>query len=253
MTTTTTATTLAPVTEGQLALVRGKSFEIGKLADELAAPLPEGPVEGPPFPDLPKPVELTEEQTAALKLVAKVFNTVNLTTRRALTAAELRDLSTEAAVLEMVLKPLGSRKDVIKDLIRQHLDVDAEERGVAFAAAKTLLDGTEVEATPRDRNGHYLLAQAKKPFDLVIGGFKKGWQQRFTSGSVNPSQALLDDLLTREEITQAEYNAFTKQVRVLDTARISVFIEKNPARGLAIFRAILKREAANSALYPPER
>jgi hypothetical protein len=247
-------TELEPVAQGEILLVTGLSFSLSDVADKITAPLPDPPFdEALPFPGLPKRVELTEHQRQSLGMVARVFGSLSLDSRRSLLSEELEDLALEADTLADLEGVLKDRREEIKEIIRVHMDVDAEEQGVAVPRPKLgPAGGKVVEATPRDRKGHYLLAEPSKPLEVHVGGFRKGWQQRFTSGSVALSAAALDELYEAGAIDRKEYLACTAEQRSLDEAKLHAFIRKNPVRGLGILRRITRRGPANSALYGPE-
>jgi hypothetical protein len=249
-----TNTELEPVAPGEILLVAGPSFSLSDVAEKISAPLPDPPLdEALPFPALPKKVELTERQRTSLGLVARLFGSFSLDRRRSLLPEELEDLAVEADTLADLEGVLKDRREEIKEIIRVHMDVDAEERGVAVPRPKLgPAGGKVVEATPRDRKGHYLLAGPGTAWEVHVGGFRQGWQQRFTSGSVALSEAALDELYEAGIIDRPEYLACTSQRRSLDEAKLHVFIRKNPVRGLGILRRITRRGPANSALYGPE-
>jgi hypothetical protein len=245
---------LEPVTEGMLGLVGdGRQFSVASLTAELADVTPAVPAEAKLFPPLPKPVNATADQMHDLDILAASMGHLHLTSRRSLTEDELYALSAEADVLASALDVAGKRHEEIKEIIRVHLDVAAEEAGIAVPAPKLGRGGEViVAATPRDQKGHYLLAGAERPFVLLIEGFKKGWEQRFSSGSPSLSSDALQDLLDKGEIDAAEFNGFTRMTRVLDDDRISAYIRKHPARGLQVLRAITRRSAPKASLYGPE-
>lgn len=242
-------TDLAPVAPGVLALARKPDFSVSELADALV-PAAEPGDEAQPFPALPKHAELTPDVRTALKRVEEVFGSLSLNVRRALTPHELALLTDEVTVLALVKKATEDRIEEAKEIIRVHIDVDGEERGVAVAKGRR-----GVKPTQRDRKGHYLLALAQQPFVVAVAGFAKGWRQDYKSGGTKtaPTPAEVQALLDGGVIDRPEYLAVTREVRAFDPDKLTAFIRKNPERGLAILRELTSREEPNSALSLPER
>lgn len=248
-----TNTELETVTQGELALVKG-SFELSVVAAKISEPAPpDGSEPQRAFPKLPDPFEPSVSQREALRVVHKAFGTTHLERRRPLGDQERTALATEEGILDEVIKAATKRRDEIKEMVRVHIDVTAELMDQAVPRAQ--LDPAGVitaEATQRDLKGHYLLAAPEQPWPVTVPGFKKGWQQTYTSGSVSLSGALLAKLLGDGLITRKEYLACTREVRALDEARLNEFIRRDPVRGLGILKAITERSAPNSALQAPE-
>jgi hypothetical protein len=197
-------------------------------------------------------VALTDAARGALVALPTVFNQVQMHERRALTQLELESLAHELNVIETVKKLTDARKDAIQETIRHHNDVTAEQAGQAFPKRRKIGSRT-IDPTPRDKSGHYLLAQPQQPFVTGVKGFAEGWQQRFVSGGTSQNQRLLEELFLSGQITRTEYLAFTREVRVLDDDKIRAFLKKNADRGLRILKAITIRSAPNSSLYGPKK
>jgi hypothetical protein len=251
----TESTALEPLAPGMLELISdSRTWTVPAVIEKLAEADAPAPPDEQPFPPLPPIIELTDEQRAALRNISKVFGVVHPSERRALTEDELQVLAGEQAQIKVLLDVLGPRKEEIAEIIRHHLDVTAELAGLAIPKPKTgRSGGVTREATPRDRKGHYLLAQPKKPFKIMVAGWKKGWEQRFVSGSPSLSQDALEDLVATGQITRQEYLGFTREIRVLDEVRVQEFSRRHPVRGLQIMRAITRRSQAGSSLYGPSK
>lgn len=241
---------LEPVAVGLIELARTNPFAGLQTFSDLLVPESELDEEAQPFPDLPEQVELTPVARAALNRLAKVFGGLSIRTRRALTGQELRALTDEAMTIADLEKVLAARLAEVKEIIRVHLDVEAEEAGVAVSKARR-----GVMATLRDRHGHYLLGREKVPKEIPVPGYKRGWKQSFVSGGAKtaPTPAELLKLYGDELVTRAEYLAVSREVRAFDPDRAMAFVRRNPERGLAILRALTKREGPGSALHMPER
>jgi hypothetical protein len=246
----TSQTEVEPVLAGVLALLRDKpDTKLTDLAAKVAVAETVQPTDvAAPFPDLPKPVAITDELKRALKHLPAVFGSVDLNTRRSLTQKELDELTLEESVIRLIASVLGPRQDAIKEIIRVHMDVKAEETGVAVPKAKLGPEGEViVAATPRDQNGHYLLAGPQDPHQVAVGPVR--WSQEYSADAAKPSLKVLEDLHKSGEISREDYLAVTRPERVLDESRLRTFIRKNPASGLALLRKITVTGKAKASLY----
>lgn len=235
-------TALAQVAPGVIAQVRGsKTLTMADLANLLAAPVEPVPQDAD-FPPPPKPVKFTDTLRKHLREISSLFGNVMPTERRRLERAEVRDLTEEANAIDVLVKELGARRKAISEFMRTHQDFQALDEG---KPAERIAGGVA--------KGHILAATAHDPFETEVEGYAERWQQRFVSGSASPSQPMLQELLDAGTITQAEFNGFTRAVRVLDDLRVQEFIRKNPARGLQVLAAITTREAPSASLYAPKK
>jgi hypothetical protein len=243
------ATDVDQVLAGALALLDKKpGASVADLAAVVVPPPAVQPVpQAAPFPAIPTPIAMTDEARVALRLLPKAFGSLSLTTRRSLSAAELQTLMAESALLAQIASVLSPRMEEIKEIVRVHMDVDAEERGLAHPV-DTIDSVDAVAATTRDHNGHYLLAAPKQPHQVPVPSAGLAWSQQYTSGSATPSLAQLEAALENGEITRAEYLACTREKRVLDEDNLKALINRKPGRGLAILRRITVRSAPNSSL-----
>lgn len=209
----------------------------------IASPVPAG------FPDLPGNVNLTQEVRYALRQLPGVFNSVNIGERRSLTQDEVDAITAEAEVMRVIAPVLAGRLEVIKEMIRVHMDVTAEQGG--HVASSDLIDPVSgeviVPATLRDQNGHYLQAAPRQPHQVQSGN--KAWSQEYVSGGTSVSGSALIKLYEDGEITRREYLAVTRETRVLDNDKFRAFIRKAPARGLGILRQITARRDPSASLY----
>jgi hypothetical protein len=263
MTTGTEATSgtaeLAPVAPGALALATGrKSFTVAKLLDLLAQePLALVPGDAEPFPAVAPEVTITPELTAGLRALPGLFGTVQVTERRLLTADEIRQLTDEIIAINSVSDALGKRKEAIGVTIRHHADVRAEQAGAALAKSQTRGGVVLRPATPRIQAGkaagHYELATEGSPVEIVVPGYQDPWTIRRTKGKSEMSLGTLEELRDKGDVTQAEYNAFTRQMRVLDEDKIKAFVRANPGRALQILAAITTTEPAGASTYSPKK
>jgi hypothetical protein len=248
---TTANTELEPVLAGALQLLRDKpDTTLETLAAQVASDLQRVPApEAPPFPKLPKHVELTDEVKRALKRLPDMFNSVEPETRRPLAQAELDLLTLEQSVISTIGAALIARQEAIKETIRNHMDADAEAKGLAVPADKTdPATGTViVAATPRDQNGHYLLAGPKEPYQVQSGPVL--WSQERSAPTPKASDGELQNAFRDGSVTREEYLAVSREVRVLDQEKTRAFIRKAPERGLALLRRITVGGKPKSSLY----
>lgn len=251
MTDTTTGTALERVlAAGRLVLKRDK-FTLQDIAEAVVDPLPDlrGYVETIPFPALPKKVKFTDEIREALALLPSIFGKVTLDSRRAYTDQELSTVYGEDHVISTLEKALKARKDAIREGVRHDMDVRAEEAGVAVPKAVVDANGTViVEATPRDKDGHYILASPGKPERLDIPDTNKAYSREFKNGSLTISGSALEQAERDGTVDREDYLAMTKTVRVWDEAKALAAITAVPER-MAILRLISSRSGAGTSLF----
>lgn len=235
--------------ELELAYQRGKVVlekkgSVTQVAEALVTEEPELPSTGRPFPDLPKSAALTDAMREELTDVAEFYGRVNLRERRELTDQELLNLYLEDDLLDGVSKRLAERVKALREMIRVHMDVRAEEQGRAVARPHV-----GVEATPRDPKGHYLLATPQNAETVAIPDTEKVYSAEFKRGAVTIDADELLRLYDTGEITRDEYLAFTRATRVLDENKAGEFISSNPERGLEILKKISRAASPSYSLY----
>jgi hypothetical protein len=195
------------------------------------------------FPALPKPVQLDEDTKRALEALPGVFAKVHPEIRRTLSDKEINDLYFERETLRKVTGVLDGRDEAIKEIIRNHLDMDAETKGVAVR--KALVDSKTgeviVEATPRDAHGHYVLATKEQREEVQVPGTDRVFVREYRAPSTTVDVSALLDMYKNDLITKDEYLAMTRQTRVIDEGKVWDFIRKAPERGLEILGRITKR------------
>lgn len=235
---------LAQVAPGVLARVRdAKPWTIAELADLMAAPARELP-EDAPFPAPAEPVTFTDKLRKALRSLPAVFGQVAPLKNRALDETELVRLTEEINAIDELSGQLGDRRKSIQEYLRTHMDFAAEAQGLTPLCDRVAEGVAE---------GHYLIASPGTPFEVPVEGYADSWQQRYVKGKVSQSLATLNELLDAGTITQAEFNACTATVRVLDEDKIKLLIKRTPRRGLAILAAITHRSAPTASLYAPKK
>lgn len=223
------------------ALPTMEAFTDEVLGTELAAP--PAPAD---FPAIPKPLTITEAVKKSMKAIPAVFGRVQPTSRRKLDDGELLVIGAEYLHLVEILKPFAKRAEDIKEMIRVHQEMVAEEEGRAFP--KDVVRGGKIvaKATPRDAKGHYILATSGNPETTPIPDTTFEFSNQYTSGK------LVTDLenLTREyeagNLPEAVYKAISSTKRVIDAEKLRSYVLRTG--DASILKRISSRGRASSAM-----
>lgn len=199
------------------------------------------------FPEVPKAIEATKEIRDAMRTLSKAFQTVVVEDRRTLSTEEIAALGEEYEALQKVEKLIGKRAEAVKEYVRTHQDVAAEEAGVAFPKDVVHNGNVIARATERDKNGHYILAAKGSPNDLEIPGTTLKFSNQFSSGRVSENLAEIDRMYTQGELTKDEYYAMTEVRRVPSAEKIKAFVLKSGRTDL--LGRIVRRGRNSQALY----
>jgi hypothetical protein len=238
-------TTLVSITRSQkLAL---KDAPLSEVAETLlgGVPVVEAPTD---FPELPAPLEATAATRKSFGTLGKIFNKVIMVTRRRMTEAELADLGAEYEDIKNVSALLENRAEQIKEYVRTHQDVEAEEQGLAFPKDVVRNGNILARATERDAKGHYLLAAPKNPSVTEIPGTNGvKFSNQYSSGRTSEDLAYITRAFEAGEIDEAMYKACTRVVRVPDAKKISEYVVKTGDTSL--LSKIVKRGRPSTALY----
>ncbi len=223
-----------------------KSAPIEEVAEQLlgAIPLEEAPTD---FPDLPAAITASKEIKDALVTLRRFFNTTTVSDRRTLTEDEKESLGQEYAAIQMTLKLVEKREAQIKEIIRNHQDVEAEEQGKAFPKDVVRNGNIVAKATERDKNGHYILAAPKEPQVTEIPGMTVSFQNQFVTGKIGKDFGAIDRAYAAGEIDDETYRAVTVTKRVPDPDRIRAYVLKTG--DAAMLSMIIKRGLNSSSLY----
>jgi hypothetical protein len=172
----------------------------------------------PAVPDLPPPMPtvavITHAQRAAIERLPEVFGQVVPTEARKLQPVEVRALVEEKQTLDQLKKLVEDRHEGMRTTIFNHLDIEAEERGIAKTAR-------------RDKRGHYCL----KGECLAAPGTGKKFTREVRDGSVTLNAEKLKALIGRSdlEFTHEDYLEMTTQTRVVDEHKVMQALKKNPS------------------------
>lgn len=178
-----------------------------------------------PFPAIPNPVIITDEEIAALARLKDVFAVVQPDERRALTAEENKALYDERDTLDKILGLLSTRREAIGTLVKHHMDVTAEEAGKAFPVATDDEDGHH-PATERDEHGNYILSAPKDPERNRIPQTNLDWSREYRKGKLTFSGSVAKDMEEAGEISREAYLAMTRETRVFDENKAMLAAQK---------------------------
>lgn len=235
---------MVPLSRIQKIVLREKPLK--EVAQELLTviPIEEAP-EG--FPELPKPITATDKVRKALKVLATVFNKTIVTDRRTLSTEEIAAIGVEYEALKEAKALLVEREEQIKEIVRTHQDVEAEQNGQAFPVDVRRNGNVIAKATPRDANGHYILAAKGEPVDTSIPGTTLRFSNQFSSGRVKEDLAWVDRAYAAAELDEDAYKAMTVVRRVPDADKIKSYVLKTG--NTSILSRIVKKGRDSQALY----
>lgn len=209
--------TKSQIADAKISLREGES-----LRDVLnridADAVPAAPVKHDLAP-VPENTSITSEVRSALRALPTVFGSVVVENRRTLSESEISEVYTEFKTLRTIGDTLTRRAEVLKENIRTHVDVDAEDSGLA--------DGATIDAS-----GHYLLAAPKQPVRVSIEGSNEQFSIEYRKGRAGSATVSSEALLAAYEegqITRDQYLALTRETRVFDEAKASKAIIADPS------------------------
>lgn len=237
-------TTLVPFSRTQK--IQLKDAPLKEVAETL---LGEIPVEdgSSTFPELPKPLTATSEIRSALKTLSTTFNKTIVTDRRTLSTEEIAAIGVEYEAMQDVLKLLETRAGQIKEIVRTHQDVEAEEKGQAFPETVIRNGNVIIEATERDKHGHYILAAKGTPQDTEIPGTTLKFSTQFSAGRTSENLAAIETMFLGGEIDETAYKAMTVVKRVPDADKIRQYVLKTGE--VSILGRIVKKGRNSTSLY----
>lgn len=237
-------TALVPVTRNQRIVL--KDATIDKVAEELLGAIPQdaAPAE---FPELPVPLTASKEIRDALRTLSQTFNGVTVTERRTLTEDEIAAIGKEYEALQKVLKLIGEREEQVKEIVRTHQDVDAEEKGLAHPKDVVLNGNVVAKATERDAKGHYILAAKGSPQETEIPGTTVKFSNQFTSGRVTKDLGAIEKAYLVGEIDEKTYRACTVVRRVPDADKVKQYVLRTG--DTSMLTRIVKRGRNSSSMY----
>jgi hypothetical protein len=239
-------TALVPVSRTQkLAL---KDASLADVTEALLGYLPTAPA-ADDFPAVPKPLEANDSVREALARLSSNFNQVVVTERRTMDDEELAVLGDEYENLQVVAELLKTRAEQVKEYVRTHQDVAAEEAGQAFPKDIVRNGETIIKATPRDANGHYILAAPKAPEKTEVPGTNgKNFSSEYRNGRTTVDLSAITRAYERGEIDEKTYLACTRVQRVPDAEKIRAYALKTGDTSI-LARVVTKGRASCSMFF----
>lgn len=202
-----------------------------KMSDVWAAVLPKDE-ETVDVVAVPAPTSISDAHRVLLTRLPEVFGKVNPEIVRMLTTDEIAALSEERATISGLLNLLTSRKEAgIREIIANHFDAKAEDDGRA-----------RTKSTPKDKAGHYLLADSEPCGD----GMKFTRELRETKPSLDGAALLA--AYENGGLTREEYLSCTRETRIYDETKTRTAIKKNPAL-LMKLRPVLVKGGTGGSIY----
>lgn len=234
---------IVPVSRSQKIVLREKPLR--EVAETLVAiPVEEAPEE---FPELPEAINAPKEIRAAMLSLTKLFQSVVLDERRSLTDEELSQIGPEYEALQKVSKYVKVREEAIKEALRTHQDVEAEEAGIAFPKDVVHNGNVVAHATPRDAKGHYILAKKGDSRDTEIPGTTLRFANQFVSGKTTEDLNRLTAAYEAGEISEDVWKQLTEVRRVPTAEKVKAYVLKT-GETWPLVRAI-KKGRDSSAMY----
>lgn len=217
---------------------------IEEFATEVAGDQIRTEAAGEKFPAMPKELVVTPEMAKALRAMPKLFGGVQPQQRRTLDQSELAAIGEEFKAIQELLKAIGKRDKDIREIVRTHQDMTAEAEGRAFPKDIRRNGNLIAEATPRDANGHYILAKPGEPEKTLIPGLEEAFQNQYTSGRTTTDLEAITRAYEAGEIDREVYLAVTVAKRVVDPGKLKAYVLKT---GLTNLMAMVTRRGRASS------
>lgn len=237
-------TELVQLTRSQKLALADKTLK--DVAETLLGEIPQEDA-ATDFPGLPTPLNASEEIRTALAVLSKTFNTTVVTDRRTMKPEEIGSIGVEYEAIKAVGKLLSEREEQIKEIVRTHQDVAAEEAGLAVPKDVRRGGKLVTPATPRDAKGHYLLAAKGEPTDTAIPGTTLKFSNQFSSGKTSENLAAITQMYEAGDLSKEDYYAMTEVRRVPTAEKIRAFVLKTGR--VELLGKIVKKGRDSQALY----
>lgn len=165
-------------------------------------------------PKAARPFALSVEEEGALDDFKFLMNEMAWPAgRKSLTATQQDRLLAFYTTTHSAAKALKRAQETIRTTFFNHLDVLAEQAGVATP-----------DETPRDKAGHYLLAG-----EIVVEGKEFRMTREVTEPAVDLNAEDLKALVELGALPHETFLALTTQVRVVDEAKVMEAVRKDPS------------------------
>ena len=221
-------------------------LDVVKAVQEIAV-TPHAVIE----PAFPKFAEITDATKSAMLVLPEVVGEVRPTEPRVLEPEEIVTLFREQEAVRTVLTNLKSVDEDIKEVVRHHMDKQAEQDNRVIPKRIVRNGQVVAEATERDANGHYLLATKGNPERVVVEGTGMAYSNEYRESAAAISNASVEllDLYDRGEITREQYLALTKETRVYDETKVMAAMSKDPETYIPIIAAVTHKAAPSQSLF----
>lgn len=241
-----TNTNIVPI--DRMTRVALKEAPLKEMATELLEVVPLADVEIPEdMPAPPESVTITPEVRKALKTLSSVFGTTVIAERRTMTPEEIAAIGVEYEALKGVSDLLKRREEYVKEVVRIHQDVEAEEAGIAHPRAIRHNGNVIAEATVRDPHGHYLLAAKGAPRDTPIPGTNLRFSVQFSSGRATEDLGAIQRAYEAGELDEATWKAVTVIQRVPTAEKVRAYVLRTGRTSL--LSMIVRKGRDSAALY----
>jgi hypothetical protein len=204
------------------------------VTDVLNAARPEKDLVALAETPIPRSAALNEEAEEAVSRVGKLLAELDLPDRRRmLTATELETLTRTYVEWDKASKGLTASREQIKAAIFNHFDAVAAHDG------KIDLD------TQHTKEGWAIVEDKTS---AVVPGLDVKLTREVAGGKTELDIDRLRDLVEDEVITQEDFLALTRQIRVVDEARALEWLRKNPGRAHLLLEGT-RTGSARASLY----
>lgn len=199
----------------------------------------------------PKQVTMTEAAKDAIEDLPRVFNRVVPDGPKVFTDDEMVALYEERETLRQAMEPLSGRDEVIKEMVRHHMDLVALEDNRAVPRDVVVNGNLVAQATPRDEKGHFILASKGNPERASIPGTGQAWSREYRQGAVSYANASSDLLALYEagDITREQYLAMTREIRAFDETKVMEAVRKDPETYLPILKKVAVRTSDGTSMF----
>jgi hypothetical protein len=204
------------------------------VADVLQAAKPEKDLVQLAETPIPQNAALNEDAEEAVSQVAKLLAELELPDRRRmLTQAELETLTRTYVFWDKASKGLDRSREQIKAAIFNHFD--------AIAAH----DGKIDVDTQHTKEGWAIVADKES---AVVPGLDVKLTREVSGGKTELDLDRLRDLVEDEILSNEDFLAMTRQIRVVDEGRALEWLRKNPVRAHLLLEGT-KTGSARASLY----
>lgn len=186
------------------------------VSDVLRAVRPEATTVTLAETPIPQDPSLNEDAWDAIDKVAGLLAALELPKhRRMMTTAELEDVTRTYEALQLAQKGLDRARNEIKAAAFNHFD------------ARAAHDGKITEDTQFTKEGWAVLPDKES---AAVEGLRKILVREVSGGKITLPLESLRALVEDEKLSQEDFLALTRQIRVVDEDRVMAWLRKNADR-----------------------